>query len=53
MSGLSWGLNRQNVGDAMIFGRGNGPEGEEGWALWSGCLGLNPASAASWLWFLK
>lgn len=30
MSGLSWGLNRQNVGDAMIFGRGNGPEGRGG-----------------------
>ena len=30
MSGLSWGLNRQKVGDAMISGSGNGPEGREG-----------------------
>lgn len=40
MSGLSWGLNRQKVGDAMISGRGNGPEGERragpcGQAVWA------------------
>lgn len=30
MSGLSWGLYRQGVGDAMISGRGTGPEGRGG-----------------------
>lgn len=24
-----------------------------GWAQQAGCLGLNPGSAAYWLWFLK
>lgn len=40
MSGLSWGLYMQGVGDAMISGRGTGPEGRGGLGPEVGLFGL-------------